>query len=628
MSIHHRHGWLFAVLLAISGHAAALCPVSGFYRYVGDTASDGQCTDNDIQTAINNASTTCRTNIVITAEHTYTTQALEISNKTISLQGAANGAPCNFKPPVCDPGVGCGVGGGTTGPAIILHGNGSASVLYVHGNSNVTLQSLELTGGGGIDYGGGVHFSGTGSLTLVDSTITNNSATYGGGIQFNGSGGNATLTLGADTILDENTASTDGGGIQINGTARLFALASNIFIGYNHAPNGTGGGVAVVGPAGASIGSAGYNTGPVLQFNDAAYGGGISVVGGPDNGLDAFAQFFTVDPSNPVQISDNTAALKGGALYTKGFISNVLGKIAQATANVYLCEFRMNDNVAADGAAIYQDWDSSIGLGSEGTEVSLNQIVACGTDAQGTPIGVACAAGVPCNEISGNAAQNSSSQPTGGSTMLVGQESDLYVRRVAIRGNLAGYAVNAVGDFNTVYLINSLVADNHTQHELFGARSTNLAEVLVDSCTIAHNTIDNGYVLYGNGNTTLQLTNSIIDMPGVSTLDYTGSAANLTVQYVVASDGATLPAALGVIQAEPTFVDVAAGDYHLVPTSIGIDYAPATGGVDLDGNPRDVDLAPIPNNFGPRDIGAYERQNMFQCGTANSIFCNSFDHSW
>src|SRR5262249_17987100 len=123
-----RLGWLLVSLLAASGTAVAVCPASGFYRYVGDIAADGQCTDNDIQTAINNASTTCRTNILITSEHTYTTQALEIVDKSISLQGVPNGAPCNYKPPICDPGVGCG-GGTPTGPLVILHGNATCCAI-------------------------------------------------------------------------------------------------------------------------------------------------------------------------------------------------------------------------------------------------------------------------------------------------------------------------------------------------------------------------------------------------------------------------------------------------------------------------------------------------------------------
>jgi hypothetical protein len=77
------------------------------------------------------------------------------------------------------------------------------------------------------------------------------------------------------------------------------------------------------------------------------------------------------------------------------------------------------------------------------------------------------------------------------------------------------------------------------------------------------------------------------------------------------------------VQGDATFVDAAARDYHLAFGSPGVDFAPAAGSVDLDGHPRDVDLVEVPNAFGPRDIGAYERQ--FGCAGADTIFCNGFD---
>ena len=84
----------------------------------------------------------------------------------------------------------------------------------------------------------------------------------------------------------------------------------------------------------------------------------------------------------------------------------------------------------------------------------------------------------------------------------------------------------------------------------------------------------------------------------------------------------------------PVFVDPANGDYHLKATSLGVDFAPpppiAPPGpdtIDLDGNPRDVDLAFAGDVFGTRDLGAYELQNGFrECGAQDSVFCDGFDH--
>src|SRR6185369_1866241 len=126
----------------------------------------------------------------------------------------------------------------------------------------------------------------------------------------------------------------------------------------------------------------------------------------------------------------------------------------------------------------------------------------------------------------------------------------------------------------------------------------------------------------------LKLTDSIIDELGINTLNYAGPGAGLNVSGVLATDITTLPSAAGIDQGQPLYVDAANKDYHLQPTSTGIDFAPGKGGQDLDGNPRDVNLSGVPGNPTPRDIGAYERQNRFQCGTSNSIFCNGFDYSW
>jgi hypothetical protein len=111
-------------------------------------------------------------------------------------------------------------------------------------------------------------------------------------------------------------------------------------------------------------------------------------------------------------------------------------------------------------------------------------------------------------------------------------------------------------------------------------------------------------------------------------VNYAGPGGGLTASGVLATDTSTLPSAAGIDQGQPTYVDAANHDYHLQPTSSGVDFAPAKGGIDLDGNPRDVNLSGVQGNSTPRDIGAYERQNRFQCGTSDSIYCNGYEYSW
>ena len=174
----------------------------------------------------------------------------------------------------------------------------------------------------------------------------------------------------------------------------------------------------------------------------------------------------------------------------------------------------------------------------------------------------------------------------------------------------------------------ALFADNHTQHELLGIHDGQ--HVRLRDSTLAHDSIDNGYGLYVADSASLDLEDSIIDMPGFATLDLASLPGYQNIVDVLSNDIGTLPASPTIVQGEPSFVDEANGDYHLQATSLGVDFAPpdAAISVDLDDLPRDVDLPLIPNYYGPRDLGAYERQNMFQCGTSNSIFCNGYNYSW
>ena len=622
------------VLLLVSVDVAALCLPKYYYRCVGDHASDIYATDPDIPTAIANA--TCP-NTVITITHekpnVLTGVALEINNKSnLTLIGLPPGDNCNSAPPTCDPTVGCHGGGGPLPPQVALYGTNAASVLYIHGSSSVTLESLQLYGGGNTTYGGGIHFTGTGSLTLIETTIYDNNATYGGGIQFNGSGGNATLTLGAGTLINSNGATSDGGGIHINGTSRLFALQPYTYI-FNNVAAGHGGGIEVVGPARADIGSPGLNGAPVVDFNKAAYGGGISIdadQAGLAGGNYATVRLFTLDSKSPVQVSNNTASHTGGGIYLKPFLGSTI-RFALFCAS----DFRIDNNIAQEGSAIYADEDyDSISGDFLGGLVRLNADLdnECSTP---EPIqdlgGVPCAAGASCNTISGNVAEDSSSQPTAGSAILAQTDADLQANRFVMRHNQGAHAIRSFGpDPNTglARISNCLIADNTLTAEMIRIEDDGYGEggTTIDGCTIVNNSDQGAPVIYSAH--ALTLTKSIIDELSIDTLHYVGPGGGLDVSYVLATDTSTLPSAAGIDQGQPTYVDAANSDYHLQPTSAGIDFAPSNGGQDLDGNARDVDLAPVPNNYGPRDLGAYERQNMFQCGTSDSIFCNGYEYSW
>lgn len=592
---------------------AACAPGALNFRYVGDTASDAQCTDNDIQSAIDHA--TCDSNIIVlTGEHTYTAQHLDINNKSLLLTATTQG--CG-PPGICEGGC----PPTPTSPVITISGAGHSgdSVLYIHGSSNVTVQYIEITGGNNLNgvnptYGGGIHFDGRGSLTLDTTTIDNNTAMFGGGINFTGSGGFAGLGVLGHTIIASNTAGASGGGIRIDGDAYMSVVQDNTLIWNNHAPSGYGGGIDVVGPAHADVGSPGFGSLGVIFANDAQYGGGIAITSGQHNGYSAEVQLFTTDPTRPVRVHGNFASGSGGAFYLKPYV----GTSGNAFATLCAFDARIEDNGAPEGSAIYADRDSFLGgLGTAGGRVEFNQSL---YNCSGLPsFARKCAAGVPCNTVSGNDAINENGQPTEGATIRVVDDGWLSANRIALRGNTGGYAIRASAPKITAHtLSNCLLAENDVSRQLVSTSGS----MQIDSCTLVNNTILSSNTIHAGSD--LTLANSIIDQPGNLALAYSGSASDLHVDYVLSSDVTTLPPVEGVAVGEPTFVDAAHGDYHLQLNSLGVDYAPAISGDDrdLDNFPRDQDLSPG-NLWGVRDLGAYERQH--DCSRGDTVFCDSFE---
>ncbi|HMM56099.1 MAG TPA: hypothetical protein PKD77_00720 [Rudaea sp.] len=634
---------LAALILLAAGSAFAACttlPVllPFHYRVGADTT---HCQYNDIQSAIN-AVGECPTVIDITHEHTYMHQHLHIDNKpNLTLQGWGDGVTCAMIPgnldfpPYSPP--------ASTQPLLSIDGSsdGGGSVLYVTGNSNVGLHNLTVLRGANLgsddnnSVGGGIHFDGQGSLYLTRSTISTNEAGFGGGIDVNGSSGPVALTLDANTLVISNTADTSGGGIRVRGNTRLYALKPGTLIGYNHAPNGYGGGIEVLGPARADIGSPGYGGLGVIYGNDAAYGGGMDILNFGDS-APVIARLFTTDPANPVQVSDNFASHTGGAFYLRPYEA-----IGSAGGAAVLCanDFRIEDNVAQEGAAIYADADYD-GLGNPlGGYVSLNtdpDFVAgsanhpCITPEPTTALGaVACAADVTCNTLTANKAEDGSGNPTAGATILLQSDGKLWGDRFSMRANTGAHVLREIGDtfFSDAILTNCLLADDVLTRELIAQTDGTNAAAKLDSCTIAGNTIGAPYVFLAPGY--LFLRNSIIDQPGHATAD-PAITDSYNAAYLLTNDRSTLPNAYSIEQGEPSFVDAANGNYHLLPTSLGVDFAPVDSSfyvttADLDRNPRIVDLPNVFNGYGPMDLGAYEVQRVFACGASDTIYCDGFE---
>jgi len=535
----------------------------------------------------------------------YTAQDIQIHDQNVFLYGGVDNCTDSS------------ISGTTT-----LSGDGgdAKSVMTISGASQVWLGGLLITQGDNTDsgVGGGINFVGTGFLKIGSSIISNNQAGYGGGINFRGTGSAddvAQLWINYETKITDNTATTSGGGIRIEGNATLRVVDHQVWIARNHADGGFGGGLLVLGPAQANLGSPGYRFAEyvgLLYENTAKNGGGMSVITTAEH-QEANVRLFTTDPLHPVRIDGNTASANGGGIYVTGYNGN-------GASTVCGTDYRISANSAPEGSAIYSAGNGEFELNR------LSAFVEC-SDVHADTLGAQPCTSEDCNLIDGNIAQNASGQATGGSTILLQAGADIFANRLRLRSNRGAHTLRALGgdviDAGVTILSDCLFDGNIDSSEMVVAGTQTY--ITLNNCTIADNPIASGAVLRSAG--ALDLRDDILRQGSTTSLVYTGgNSTNLKINYVMSEEVASLAQGSHVIQADPSFVDPSHGDYRLQPTSPAIDVAPAVASdpYDLDNNPRDRDSASVPNLDGVRDLGAYERQARY-CGAADTLFCSNFD---
>ena len=594
--------------------AALLCGACTAQATTYKVGSGTGCSAATVQAAVDLAvHRSTPSDIYIATNQTYSNQAINVTavaglNTGINFIG---GVPdCKTLTP-----------SGTTS----LNGGSGGSVITVRGTMDVKISHLTLSGGHG-GSGGGLDYAGVGDVIIDNSTISDNNAGNGGGIRVQGNGGAATLAVNTNTLIIDNTASGSGGGVSLEGPVTMTMNAASTWIATNHAANGFGGGIYLTSGATANIGSPGYLFGGAIYDNDALNGGGIAA-------LSATVRLYTTNPLHPVAVDNNTAYQDGGGIYI----------VDAGSASPELCaaNFRITNNIAKEGSALLTD-DNSFG-----TSVAFNTESDNDFDDQykcnfATYGNVACDASQPCNIVHGNVAMDvrNGNAPTNGATLLINYASHLNATNIDVRGNTGGYVLRALGNntesgdngFPTSAQINNcLVADNDVSAELFLASGSGPSRLNLTNCTFTHDTIGASRVIAAND--ALIFNDNLIDEGSqTDALAFTGNAGKLTAKYNVATDVTGLSLNMFNMQGRATFVDVAHGDYRLfygvlggqLTKSVGIDYAPAIAGNDLDirGQPRDQTLdSPF---FGPRDVGAYEMQGV---DVSDRIFIATFGDS-
>jgi predicted outer membrane repeat protein len=219
-----------------------------------------------------------------------------------------------------------------------LNGNQQGRVLRINaGTTNI--RNLTITGGQTAGLGGGIYV--VSAAVLVDVVVTGNSAgatQFGGGIEADGS----SLTL-IDSTVSGNTAGSSGGIDMFRAKATLI----NSTVTGNHAtrapgtePDGCGfGDPLVIYSCAGGI----WNYQGTLALVDSTVSGNTAAYRG--GGLASYVRFVSGNPvsgltilSGTASISSNTAADRGGGIWANTtFASTTIGV------------------VAADGTATYKD---------------------------------------------------------------------------------------------------------------------------------------------------------------------------------------------------------------------------------------------------------------------------------
>jgi filamentous hemagglutinin family protein len=317
-----------------------------------------------VQNAVNASSTTSAPTINLAAGATYGLTSEIVIGKSLDLEG--NGA-------ILDGSDGAGVGNGVT------------RIMEIDGTSlgiTVDLDDLTLENGNGAattdnGFGGALLiFASSGNqatVTITDSTLSDNSATDGGAIFSNAHSGGASLTITGST-LSGNSATTEGGGIyndgESGGNATLTITDSTLS---GNSVSFEGGGIQ---NDGTNSGSATITiTGSTLSDNSAAYGGGIytdgesggdaavtitdstfsgnTAIGGTGGGinLDGGINGTSTVMITGSMISGNSSSVEGGGIYNYGESSgNGMVTITNST---------LSDNSAPYGGGIYSDGESN-----------------------------------------------------------------------------------------------------------------------------------------------------------------------------------------------------------------------------------------------------------------------------
>src|SRR3989337_3601523 len=580
-------GWLFIYFVL----SLLILPKSSFAAtFTVTPASDGDCVDFNcnLQAALTAASSNNQNDTINIAAGTYNTAGTTFTYTT--------GAMENFDLTLD------GAGAGVT----ILDGGNADQVLRIvttvvmpnDSGVDTFIRDLTIRNGMGVfatadGNGGGLRFSATSAdLTVQNCTFSNNTTNGDVGGLFSSTSGVATITNGT---FNNNTAvnpalaaDPDGGGAFFN--SGPVSITNTNFT--NNSATSDGGGVGVLNLVGN------------LTLTDNTFTNNTAVNG--DGG--GFATLFTgaVQLNNATltdnNFTDNSAGDDGG------------GAIVDANLNVTATDNTFTGNSAGgDGGGLHTE--------AQNVTLDVNEFDNNTADANGG--GASADADEDVNAM-GNTFSNNSAEGEGGGSLIVAENVTLDANELA--SNIAA----AYGGGLHASVANNAILTNHIFIDNSSDVNGGGADITADDATLTNNTFTlnstrgDGGGLNRNINdaTSANIFNNIIfnnsatgDGGDIFVDDdfnnnLIGSTVNLFNNdfsdfFSVCENTVGCTANINEasnIDADPLFVNAAAGNVHLTANSPAIDLgsptAPDLPATDFDGNPRIIGPAP--------DMGALE----------------------
>ncbi|AFZ24102.1 hypothetical protein Cylst_1845 [Cylindrospermum stagnale PCC 7417] len=357
----------------------------------------------------------------------------------------------------------------------IVSGGGTTRVFDISGDgTNVTLDSLTITNGfsGSLVNGGGIQKTGSGTLNVINSTISNNRANSAGGILNQGVG---TLNI-TNSTISNNTAGGGGvaGGIWNDGGT--LNITNSTISGNNSLTNEAGG--------------IWNKSGTTTLINSTIVGNTANLQGG---GI--WIQNGTVNLNN-TDITGNTAQ-SGGGIYNSGTFT-----IADSTLS--------GNSATSEGGSIYNSGTATVSASILSNNSATNN---------GGGIFNSGTATVSDNKLSGNTAQSGGGIYNSGTAIVtesgiadnsatnngggIYNSGTATVRDSTIEGNSAPLG-GGIANYDAFTVSNSNLLGNSAT---LGGGIFNFGNFTVSNSQLSENTaLNNGNSIYNSGTATVSNT--------------------------------------------------------------------------------------------------------------------------